>query len=139
MVTASRNNVVKKVGPTDKHVGSRVRMRRMAIGWSQSKLADSLGLTFQQIQKYEKGSNRIGSSRLQQIANLLLVPVSFFFEGGPDASSSTHQLTHGDRVMNELFSDRDGVKLATIWVRLSPEAKKAVLSLSIALDPKVGA
>src|ERR1700689_2631942 len=79
--------MAKKVpNPIDKHVGSRVRMRRMMLGMSQEKLGDALGLTFQQVQKYEKGTNRIGSSRLQQIANILQVPVSFFFDGGPNIS-----------------------------------------------------
>ena len=68
---------------TDKHVGSRVRMRRMMLGMSQEKLGDALDLTFQQVQKYEKGTNRISASRLQQIAHILQVPVAFFFEGGP--------------------------------------------------------
>jgi transcriptional regulator with XRE-family HTH domain len=69
--------------PVDKHVGGRVRMRRLMLGLSQEKLADAIGLTFQQVQKYEKGTNRMGSSRLQQVANVLQVPVTFFFEGAP--------------------------------------------------------
>ena len=77
--------VKKSPNPIDKHVGSRVRMRRMMLGMSQEKLGDALGLTFQQVQKYEKGANRIGASRLQQISNILQVPVSFFFEGAPNA------------------------------------------------------
>jgi transcriptional regulator with XRE-family HTH domain len=73
----------KEPNPTDKHVGNRVRMRRMMLGMSQEKLGDALDLTFQQVQKYEKGTNRIGASRLQVIANTLQVPVEFFFEGAP--------------------------------------------------------
>src|SRR6201991_2394823 len=73
----------KAPNPTDKHVGSRVRMRRMMLGMSQEKLGDALGLTFQQVQKYEKGANRIGASRLQQMSDILQVPISFFFEGAP--------------------------------------------------------
>ena len=73
----------KAPNPIDKHVGSRVRMRRMMLSMSQEKLGDALGLTFQQVQKYEKGTNRIGASRLQQISQILQVPVSFFFEGAP--------------------------------------------------------
>src|SRR5260221_11293482 len=73
----------KAPNPIDKHVGSRVRMRRMMLSMSQEKLGDALSLTFQQVQKYEKGTNRIGASRLQQIAQILQVPVSFFFEGAP--------------------------------------------------------
>ena len=75
----------KAPNPTDKHVGARVRMRRMMLGMSQEKLGDALGLTFQQVQKYEKGANRIGASRLQQISQILQVTVSFFFEGAPNA------------------------------------------------------
>src|ERR1700728_862056 len=73
----------KAPNPIDKHVGSRVRMRRMLMSMSQEKLGNALGLTFQQVQKYEKGTNRIGASRLQQIAGALKVPVAFFFEGAP--------------------------------------------------------
>src|SRR6478735_1455104 len=69
--------------PIDIHVGSRVRMRRIMLGMSQAKLADALGLTFQQVQKYEKGANRVSASRLRQIAHILQVPEPFFFEGGP--------------------------------------------------------
>jgi transcriptional regulator with XRE-family HTH domain len=73
----------KAPNPTDKHVGAKVRMRRMMLGMSQEKLGDALDLTFQQVQKYEKGANRIGASRLQQISHILQVPVAFFFEGAP--------------------------------------------------------
>src|ERR1700758_3944045 len=79
----------KAPNPIDKHVGSRVRMRRMMLGLTQQKLGDALGLTFQQVQKYEKGTNRIGASRLQQIAQILQVPESFFFEGGPNSSAKS--------------------------------------------------
>ncbi len=75
----------KSPNPIDKHVGSRVRMRRMMVGMSQERLGDALDLTFQQVQKYEKGTNRIGASRLHQISVILQVPVSFFFEGAPPA------------------------------------------------------
>ena len=73
------------INPVDKHVGSRLRIRRLMLEMSQSKLADALGLTFQQVQKYEKGANRIGASRLQHISQILQVPVPFFFEGAPAA------------------------------------------------------
>jgi transcriptional regulator with XRE-family HTH domain len=76
--------VVKRIAnPVDKHVGSRIRMRRLMLGMSQEKLGNGLGLTFQQVQKYEKGTNRIGAGRLQHISQLLQVPVPFFFEGAP--------------------------------------------------------
>src|ERR1700731_1820873 len=72
--------------PIDRHVGSRVRMRRLMLDVSQTDVADALGVTFQQVQKYEKGSNRISASRLQHISQILQVPVPFFFEGAPAAS-----------------------------------------------------
>ena len=68
----------------DAHVGGRVRTRRTLLGLSQEKLADALGLTFQQVQKYETGSNRIGASRLYHLSKILDVPVSYFYEGMPD-------------------------------------------------------
>ena len=75
----------KSPSPVDRHVGSRVRMRRMLIGMSQEKLGEMLGLTFQQVQKYEKGTNRIGASRLQQIAGILGVPVALLVRGRAEA------------------------------------------------------
>jgi transcriptional regulator with XRE-family HTH domain len=71
----------KTANPTDAHVGSRIRMRRMMLGMSQEKLGEAFGLTFQQVQKYEKGVNRMGASRLQHAAEILGVSVPFFFEG----------------------------------------------------------
>src|SRR6476469_7538175 len=82
---------VKKVpNPIDRHVGSRVRMRRVLLGMSQEKLGEALGLTFQQVQKYEKGTNRIGASRLQQSSQSLNVPPAFFFEGAPVSESQVN-------------------------------------------------
>ncbi len=80
----------KAPNPVDKYVGSRVRMRRIMLGMSQEKLGDALGLTFQQVQKYEKGTNRVGASRIQQISEILQVPVSFLFEGGPNSTASAN-------------------------------------------------
>jgi len=73
----------KKPNPIDIYVGSRIRLRRNMLGMSQEKLGENLGITFQQIQKYEKGTNRVGASRLQAIASILSVPVAFFFEDAP--------------------------------------------------------
>jgi len=83
---------IKTPNPTDKHVGARIRMRRLMLGMSQTALADGLDLTFQQIQKYEKGVNRVGASRLQQIAHIFRVPVEFFFEGGKALSPRQREL-----------------------------------------------
>lgn len=76
----------KSPDPIDKYVGSRVRMRRIALGMSQTQLANQVGVTFQQIQKYEKGTNRVSASRLQQFCEALDVPVHFFFEGAPKSN-----------------------------------------------------
>src|SRR6266511_1360652 len=76
----------KAPNPTDKHVGARVRMRRKILAMSQEQLAEALGITYQQVQKNEKGANRIGASRLQQMSHILQVQVEFFFEGAPNAS-----------------------------------------------------
>ncbi len=85
----------KAPNPVDKYVGSRVRMRRIMLGMSQEKLGEALGLTFQQVQKYEKGTNRVGASRLQQISEILQVPVSFLFDGGPSGSANADGFGEG--------------------------------------------
>jgi transcriptional regulator with XRE-family HTH domain len=97
----------KTPNPVDVHVGLRVRMRRLMLSMSQEKLADGLGLTFQQVQKYEKGSNRIGASRLQHISGILKVPVSFFFDGAPRHAS------HGSDMSEEISPDFVSNFLAT--------------------------
>ena len=85
----------KSPNPVDKYVGSRVRMRRIMLGMSQEKLGEALGLTFQQVQKYEKGTNRVGASRLQQISEILQVPVSFLFDGGPSGAINGNGFAEG--------------------------------------------
>ena len=86
----------KAPNPVDRYVGSRVRMRRIMLGMSQEKLGEALGLTFQQVQKYEKGTNRVGASRIQQISEILQIPVSFLFEGGPSGTAGDGRLQRGD-------------------------------------------
>ena len=113
--------VVKKVpNPIDKHVGSRVRMRRMMLGMSQEKLGDALGLTFQQVQKYEKGTNRIGASRLQQISNILQVPVSFFFEGSPNVPPRTTGMSEAPSpaYVSDFLATSDGLALTKAFMRI---------------------
>jgi len=116
--------VKKAPNPVDKHVGSRVRMRRMMLSMSQEKLGDALGLTFQQVQKYEKGSNRIGASRLQQISLILQVPVSFFFEGAPVPAGKPSGF--GDApspaYVTDFLATTDGLTLVKAFVRI-PSAK----------------
>jgi transcriptional regulator with XRE-family HTH domain len=111
----------KAPNPTDKHVGSRVRMRRMMLGMSQEKLGDALGLTFQQVQKYEKGTNRIGASRIQQIAHILQVPVAFFFEGGPSSSSGRAEgmgEAPSPAYVSEFLATSDGLALTKAFMRI---------------------
>jgi len=113
----------KAPNPVDKHVGSRVRMRRMMLGMSQEKLGNALGLTFQQVQKYEKGTNRIGASRLQQISNTLQVPVSFFFEGAPNVQVGTRVEGMGEAPSPAYISDflatSDGLALTKAFMRIN--------------------
>lgn len=112
----------KAPNPIDKHVGSRVRMRRMMLGMSQEKLGDALSLTFQQVQKYEKGTNRIGASRLQQIAHILQVPVSFFFEGAPAGGSvqSVGGMSEAPSpaYVSDFLATSDGLSLTKSFMRI---------------------
>lgn len=123
----------KSPNPTDKHVGSRVRMRRMMLGMSQEKLGDSLGLTFQQVQKYEKGTNRIGASRLQQISNILQVPVSFFFEGAPATmtGASPHSIVADDpSYVQDFLATSDGLSLTKAFMRIkTPKLRRRIVDL----------
>jgi len=110
----------KSPNPIDKHVGSRVRMRRMMLGMSQEKLGERLSLTFQQVQKYEKGTNRIGASRLQQISNILQVPVSFFFEGAPNsgAEQSGFAEAPSPAYISDFLATSDGLALTRSFMRI---------------------
>jgi transcriptional regulator with XRE-family HTH domain len=111
----------KKVpSPVDKHVGSRVRMRRMMLAMSQEKLGAALGLTFQQVQKYERGANRIGASRLQQLSHILQVPIAFFFEGAPNASAPRgfHRSALSIAQIDDFVSDSNGLKLIGAFMRI---------------------
>jgi transcriptional regulator with XRE-family HTH domain len=112
----------KAPNPVDKHVGSRVRMRRMMLGMSQEKLGDALGLTFQQVQKYEKGTNRIGASRLSQIAQILQVQVSFFFEGAPIVGTGSRPEGFTEAASPAYVSDflatSDGLALTKAFMKI---------------------
>src|SRR5215207_8334686 len=109
----------KAPNPTDRHVGSRVRMRRMMLSMSQEKLGDALGLTFQQVQKYEKGTNRIGASRLQQISNILQVPVAFFFEGAPNPGAANGMgEASSPAYVADFLATSDGLALTKAFMRI---------------------
>jgi transcriptional regulator with XRE-family HTH domain len=109
----------KSPNPTDKYVGSRVRMRRLMLEMSQKKLGEKLRLTFQQVQKYEKGTNRIGASRLQHISQILKVPVSFFFDGalGKQADDGSSKAPVADYV-SDFLSSSDGLALTKAFTNI---------------------
>jgi transcriptional regulator with XRE-family HTH domain len=130
--------VVKKTpNPIDKHVGSRVRMRRMMLGMSQEKLGERLALTFQQVQKYEKGTNRIGASRLQQIAAILSVPVSFFFEGAPSgepAPEGGFSDVGAASYVADFLSTSEGLSLNRAFIRIkNPKVRRKIVDLVAAI------
>jgi transcriptional regulator with XRE-family HTH domain len=135
---------MKKIpNPIDKHVGGRVRMRRMLIGMSQEKLGEALSLTFQQVQKYEKGTNRIGASRLQQIAKALNVPVDFFFEGAPqfDAGLAGFAEAPATTYVSDFMSSTEGVHLMRAFVAIKdPKIRRKLVELIVSLsgaDPEI--
>lgn len=128
----------RKANPIDVHVGSRVRLRRMLLGISQERLGEQLGLTFQQVQKYEKGINRIGASRLFDLAKVLSVPVQFFYEDVPAAAATSGHAGHAagfgergsDNYMFEFLNTREGLELNRAFARISdPKTRRAVLDL----------
>jgi transcriptional regulator with XRE-family HTH domain len=122
----------KAPNPIDKHVGSRVRMRRMMLSMSQEKLGDALGLTFQQVQKYEKGTNRIGASRLQQISLILQVPVAFFFEGAPTLSLQEAELGEAPSptYVSDFLATSDGLALTKAFMRIKePRLRRRIVDL----------
>src|SRR2546429_3000907 len=121
-----RYTIATKKAPNsiDKHVGRRVRMRRKMLAMGQTQLAEALGLTYQQVQKYEDGTNRIGAGRLQQISDILQVPVAFFFEGAPNASAP-----HGSNgsalsmaQIDDFVSNSDGLRLIEAFTRIDNAA-----------------
>jgi len=111
----------KAPNPVDKYVGSRVRMRRIMLGMSQEKLGEALGLTFQQVQKYEKGTNRVGASRIQQISEILQVPVSFLFEGGPTGLASPDGFSEGasPSYISDFLATSEGLALTRAFTRIA--------------------
>ena len=123
----------KKPNPIDIHVGSRVRLRRTMQGMSQEKLGEALGVTFQQVQKYEKGTNRIGASRMQQIADALNVPIPYFFEDAP--VGATGRATgmaeeSGSSYVVDFLSTPEGIQLNRAFIRIqSPTVRRKLIDL----------
>ena len=120
----------------DIHVGSRVRFRRMLIGMSQERLGHCLGLTFQQVQKYEKGVNRIGASRLFDLSRVLQVPIQFFFDEAPvplEPQASTHGVGVADRPLENItvqfLNTREGLELNRAFIGIQNiKVRRAVVS-----------
>ena len=130
--------------PIDCHVGSRVRMRRVLLGFSQEKLGEALGLTFQQVQKYEKGANRIGASRLQQISKALNVEPAFFFEGSPTTGGASaqpgFQEAGSSAFVVDFLSTGEGLQLNKAFVRIkNPKVRKRIVDLVLTLADSVEA
>ncbi len=120
--------------PVDVHVGKRVRLRRTLLGMSQEKLGDAIGLTFQQVQKYERGTNRIGSSRLFQLSQVLDIPVSYFFDDLPIefAGNANGSADHGaaGTYDSDPLARRETLELVRAYYRISdPAVRKRVFEL----------
>jgi transcriptional regulator with XRE-family HTH domain len=123
---------MKVPNPIDKHVGSRVRMRRMMLAMSQGKLGDALGITFQQVQKYEKGTNRIGAGRLQEISHILQVPIAFFYEEARDGSApaESEASTRSLALLDEFVSSSEGLRLVQSFTRIeSAMVRRRIVAL----------
>jgi transcriptional regulator with XRE-family HTH domain len=128
--------MTKVPNPIDSHVGARLRMRRMLVGMSQEKLGTALGITFQQIQKYEKGANRIGASRLQELARILQVPPAFFFDGATSADAPTAGFAEPDAgayVVDFLLTP-EGLQLNRAFALIrDPKVRRKILDLVMSL------
>ena len=120
----------------DKHVGHRIRMRRKMLSLSQESLAAQLGITFQQVQKYEKGTNRVGASRLQNISSILNVPVSFFFEDAPGDSAGQPGMAEASssNYVVDFLSSSEGLQLNRAFVKITdPKVRRRLVDLVKAL------
>src|SRR5215510_8762539 len=116
----------------DKHVGNRVRMRRLMLGMSQTKLGDGLGITFQQVQKYESGKNRIGAGRLQHISDILQIPVPFFFDGAPHIPGQPEGIGAAPwpAHVSEFLATTDGLALTKAFMEIKePSLRRRIVEL----------
>lgn len=126
---------VRAPNPVDVHVGTRVRLRRTLLGMTQTGLGDAIGLTFQQVQKYERGVNRIGSSRLYDLARVLDVPVNFFFDDMPKGIASKSGATAGAEEFDpDIVSKRETLELVRAYYKIeSPQVRKRLFEMVKAL------
>ncbi|WP_212111145.1 helix-turn-helix domain-containing protein [Bartonella queenslandensis] len=124
----------KKPDPIDIYVGTRIRLRRNILGLTQEKLGEKLGITFQQIQKYEKGTNRIGASRLQAIAEIMDVPVSYFFDKGL-TSQQVEGFAENDHNFMDFCSSSEGIQLMRAFTNISDaKVRRKIIDLAKALS-----
>jgi len=122
----TRGETKKAPSHTDRHVGSRIRARRLATGLSQEKLGEALGVTFQQVQKYEKGTNRVGAGRLLEVSSILGVPVSYFYEG----METDARRTPGEPSATGILDTPEGHRLAKAFMAIKdPALAKKVVEL----------
>lgn len=138
-----------KPNPVDVHVGQRIRQRRTLLGMSQERLGEALNLTFQQVQKYERGANRVGSSRLFQLARVLDVPISYFFEEMPsDRAAAARAFASGRGVSESAepyesadpLAKRETLELVRAYYRIAePRVRKRLFELTKALGHTVRA
>jgi transcriptional regulator with XRE-family HTH domain len=121
----------KTPNPVDVHVGNCIRMRRMMLGMSRETLGKAVGLTFQQVQKYENGTNRIGASRLQQICDLLEIPVAFAFDGAPGSISFENSMP---QYVADFMSSAEGARLVEVFVKISDrDMRRAIVRMVTSL------
>ncbi len=116
----------------DRYVGSRVRMRRLMLDMSQEKLGNELGITFQQVQKYEKGTNRVSASRLQALSQILQVSVQFFFEGDPQIAGRVGKGAEAPlpAYISDFLANSDGLKLVRAFTQISdPKLRRSLVRL----------
>ncbi|EYR78735.1 MULTISPECIES: helix-turn-helix domain-containing protein [unclassified Shinella] len=126
--------IKKTPNPIDVFVGSRVRLRRLMVGMSQEALADRLGVTFQQVQKYEKGTNRISASRLQAIAEVFRVPPSFFFQD-EDSATPAAGVGHETGDVSTFVSSKEGLDLNRAFLKIDDAGvRKSIIALATALS-----
>jgi transcriptional regulator with XRE-family HTH domain len=118
----------KAIKDVDKHVGALIRSRRIVVGFTQTKLAEAIGLTFQQVQKYEKGKNRVGSSRMVQIGNALGLPPEAFFEG---ASKGRFVTTSGQSMefINDFVGSEEGHRLMRAFFKVPKGIQHLIVAL----------
>jgi transcriptional regulator with XRE-family HTH domain len=147
---SERSDKESRSSPVDIHVGSRIRLRRTLMGMSQEKLGESLGLTFQQVQKYERGANRVGASRLFDLSRVLDVPISFFFDDMPEPLANVYGGQTGshaprrsmgfadtqDAFGDDMLNRRETLELVRAYYRITdPAVRKRVFELIKSLVP----